>query len=89
MFGTDTNAQNFSEANAQEVARTFARRAAAANAMAIAVSNFYHLTNLPFGNDMASLWHENTNVALAGATRVLVGGAGVVDRFQTKTRSSF
>lgn len=84
-----TNAQNFSEANAQEVARTFARRAAAAKAMAIAVSNFYHLTNLPFGNDMASLWHENTNVALAGATRVLVGGAGVVDRFQTKSQSSF
>ena len=84
-----TNAQNFSEANAQEVARTFARRAAAAKAMAIAVSNFYHLTNLPFGNDLASLWHEHTNAAVAGATRVGAGGAGVVDRYQTKSQSSF
>jgi hypothetical protein len=79
-----TNALNFSEANAAEVSRNFARREAATRAMAIAVSNFHQLNRLTYGEGTASLFHEDTPSA-PGAVPVSQSTV----RYDTKLSSSY
>lgn len=80
----NTNMMNFSEAYAAEIAQTFGRREAATRAMAIAVSNYYLLPQLTFGEGTTSLFHEDTQSA-PGAENFPAGS----NRYRTKLSSSY
>ena len=54
----ETNARNFSTLNADEISATLQRRAAAANLIAYAMSNFYLATELTFDKDAISYFDE-------------------------------
>lgn len=54
----ETNARNFSTLNADEISATLQRRAAAANLIAYAMSDFYLATELTFDKDAISYFDE-------------------------------